>query len=108
MRQLAKTALIVAVLGAALYGVVAALAELPRGRWIITLILAIPGSLMLAFVVFDALRTGAIPIWRSEVFHHIEPARYWLNVGWHAAGALALGAVALWSGTEMMAAGIWR
>nr|WP_314070698.1 hypothetical protein [uncultured Roseococcus sp.] len=108
LKRLAKTALLASGLGLVLYGALMGIAELAYGRWVITLVLAVPATLLLAFMVFDALRTGVFPVWRHAVSRRSEPGRYWMNIGWHAACALLLGAIALWSGTELATASLSR
>lgn len=81
LKRLTKTALLVSLLGLLLYGAVAAMAELEYGHLIIVLMLAVPLILLLLFIVFDAIRTGSIPVWPSAVFLRHEPLRFWYNVG---------------------------
>lgn len=103
LKRLAKTGLLVACLGAALYGVAASVAELSYGRWVFTLVLAGPMTAFMGFVVQDALRTGEIAVWRQAVLRAQEPARYWFNLGWYAVAGVLLGIMALWSLAELLA-----
>jgi len=104
LARIARTALLVGLLGLALYGGVAMLAGLPSAQWIVTLALSAPFAGFLAFMVVDALRTRRIPVWRRAVMRDREPAAYWFHVLWLVLAAVLIGAMAIWSGVQMLAA----
>ncbi len=104
LRQLAKTAALVAAVAALLYGAVTVVAELSYGRWLIAVVLAGPLTALIALVVFDALRTGIFPLKGYAVSRDHQPLAYWFNVGWSAVCGVLLGVLTVWSSTELMAA----
>ena len=104
LKQLAKTAVLVAAVAALLYGAVTLVAELHYGRWLIGLVLAAPLAALITFTVFDALRTGIFPLKGSAVSRDHQPRAYWFNVGWFVVCGVLLGVLAAWSGAELMAA----
>ncbi|MBR0671546.1 hypothetical protein [Neoroseomonas soli] len=104
LRRLARTAVLVAALGGLLYGGLAAVAEQGYGRWLISLFLAAPMTALLAFVVFDALRRGVFPRRGGSAGRAEQPLAYWSNLVLYAACGLAFGAMAVWSGAELLAA----
>ena len=103
LRQIAKTALLVAVLGALLYGAVMLLAESRHGGRIIGLLLGGPMAALLAFVVVDALRSGVFPQKFRAVHRADQPVAFWCSVGWFAACGLAMAVLAIWCAAELLA-----
>lgn len=102
--RLGRTAVLCIGLGLLLYGAMAALAELPYGRWLIGLVLAAPMAVLVAFLVIDALRSGVFPMRFRSARRDAEPFAFWFNIAWFGACGLALAALALWCAGELHAA----
>lgn len=103
LRQVAKTGLLVAALAVLLYGVVAAVAERRHGGLLVGLLLGAPFTALLAFVVGDALRSGAFPDRPRAVRRTDRPAAFWCSIGWLVACGLATAALTAWCAAELIA-----
>lgn len=102
LRQLAKTAALVAALGLLLYLGVAALAEREDGHWLIGLVLAAPMAVLTGWLVLDALRCGVFPMRFSSPTREGQPVAYWFNVVWFSACGVLFGAIAVWCAAVLL------
>ncbi|WP_372621497.1 hypothetical protein [Falsiroseomonas sp.] len=96
LRQLARTAALVAVLAALLLAVTAWVAETPGAQVLFGLVLAAPLAALAGWQVAEALRTGELPHRTGVDTRARNPAAYWTGVGALALGAAGCGALALW------------
>lgn len=103
LRQIAKTALLVAVLGALLYGAVMLVAQHRNGARIMGLVLSAPMAALLGFVVVDALRSGVFPEKFRAVRRADQPVAFWCSIGWFAACGLMMAALSIWCAAELLA-----
>jgi len=102
--RIGRTALLCAGLGLVLYGVVALIAGLPYGQWLIGLLLSAPMTVFVGWVVLRALREGEFPQRGGAARRDGQPFAYWLNILWFGFCALFLAWLALWCAQELLAA----
>lgn len=103
LRQIAKTAVLVAVLGALLYGAVTLVAQQRHGAQIMGVILGAPMAALLGFVVVDALRSGVFPEKFRAVHRADQPVAFWCSIGWTAGCGLMMAALTIWCAAELIA-----
>jgi hypothetical protein len=104
LRKIATTGLLVAGMGLVLYAALAFVAEREGAPWLISLALATPLSVLLAFVSADALRTGLYPTMGGVVTRSRQPLSYWCLTITNAVASLLLGALVAWSAARLAAA----
>lgn len=105
LREIARTGLLVAGLGFALYAALTFVAERERAPWLISLALAVPLGGLLAFVFVEALRTRLFTTMGGGVTRSRHPLTYWCLTITNAAASLLLGALAAWSAYRL--ASVW-
>ncbi|MBW6400080.1 hypothetical protein KPL78_19630 [Roseomonas sp. HJA6] len=101
---LARTALLCGALGLVLYGAVAFLAGLPNGQWVIGLLLSVPMTAFVGWVVWRALREGEFPRRGGAAVRAEQPVAYWFHTLWYGFCALFLAWLAVWCMEELLAA----
>lgn len=101
LRAIARTGLLVAALGLALYAIIAFVAELPQAPWLISLALAAPLSALTGFVAVEALRKGYAPSMHGAVDRRQRPLDYWSLTAVYLAASLLLAALAIWAALRL-------
>lgn len=87
MKKVARTAALVAVLSILLYLGIMAAVELwatNGSQYWLTLALLLPVEILLARSIYEAWRTGEIPVRFQVLSLSKNPASYWFTVGWSA------------------------
>ena len=100
-KRIALTGLLSGSLGLALYAGFAAASGHPATPFILALLLATPLAGLCLWQVVDGLRTGSFVVWRGTVRRDERPAAFWFNMAWYSLCALALAAIAAWSGWRL-------
>lgn len=98
LAQIARTALLVAVLGGLIYAGAVWLAEMPGAEWWLAMALAMPLALLCAAHLTSAVRAGVLPYGRASVVRRDErPRLFWGLVAYEAAMAALLAAIGVWA-----------
>lgn len=103
LKRIAVMTVVVGGLGFALHTGAEIAAGSPGAPFAIAIMLATPLAALSGWQVYDGWRKGEIAVWRESVARTDNPGSYWFNMIWYGACALALAALALWSGWRMVA-----
>ena len=102
LRQLARTAAVVAVLAALLLAVVGWIAETPGVQFLFGLVLAAPLAALAPWEVTEVLRTGELPRRHGVDTRARNAGACWVGVGVLGLGVAACAVLALWCVAELL------